>query len=87
MNKACIEQDIVEIHGKIEEITPQFNVVLEGEGPTGPPGPPGASDWSQLSGKPFERIGDTLRVQNGTLDINIYETSNPQGGNTLYIGG
>lgn len=46
-----------------------------------------ASSWDEISDKPFERIGDTLKVEDGTLDVNIYETSNPQGGNTLYIGG
>lgn len=46
----------------------------------------GASTWAEISGKPFERIGTTMRVQDGTLDVYISETANPQGGNTLSIG-
>lgn len=46
----------------------------------------GASTWSQLSGKPFERIGDTLAVTGGTLDVNIHEVSNAAGGLTTIIG-
>lgn len=50
-------------------------------------GDPGATTWDGIENKPFERLGDTLKVEDGTLDVNIYETGNPQGGNTLYIGG
>lgn len=46
-----------------------------------------AQSWDEIEDKPFERLGDTLKVEDGTLDVNIYETGNPQGGNTLYIGG
>lgn len=58
-------------------------------GPQGPPGPqgdPGATRWSQLLDKPFERIGTTMRVVDGTLDVYISESANPAGGNTLSIG-
>lgn len=46
----------------------------------------GASSWEDISDKPFERIGTTMRVTDGALDVYISETSNPQGGNTLSIG-
>ena len=80
-------EDGAEIAVRIEDATPEINVTLQGSGPPGPPGPAGASTWNELQEKPFERLGDTLKVEDGTLDVNIYETGNPQGGNTLYIGG
>ena len=46
----------------------------------------GGLAWSDIEDKPFERLGNTLKVVDGTLDVNIYETSNPQGGNTLIVG-
>lgn len=55
-------------------------------GPQGPKGDAGASAWSDITGKPFERIGDTLAVQNGTLDVNIHEVRNDAGGFTTIIG-
>lgn len=77
-------EDGAEITVRIEDASPEINVTLQG---SGPPGPPGASTWDGIENKPFERLGDTLKVEDGTLDVNIYETGNPQGGNTLYIGG
>ena len=46
----------------------------------------GASSWGQIKDKPFETIGDTLKVRDGVLDINIYETTNTSGGTTVVIG-
>lgn len=46
----------------------------------------GAGTWNELSGKPFERIGDTLAVNDGTLDVNIHEVHNDSGGLTTIIG-
>lgn len=46
----------------------------------------GASSWGQIKDKPFEKIGDTLKVRDGVLDINIYETTNDGGGITVIIG-
>lgn len=54
------------------------NEVIEHQG--------GATHWDELTGKPFERIGDTLAVHDGTLDVNIHETTNPSGGLTIIIG-
>lgn len=53
--------------------------------PTGGTGG-GASSWSELYDKPFERIGQTLIAENGTLDINLHETTNAAGGITFIIG-
>lgn len=36
--------------------------------------------------KPFERIGETLTVRDGTLDVNIHEVHNDAGGLTTIIG-
>lgn len=52
--------------------------------PTGGGG--GAGTWDELADKPFERIGDTLAVTDGTLDVNIHEVSNDAGGLTTIIG-
>lgn len=46
----------------------------------------GGGTWGEISGKPFERLGTTMRVQDGTLDVYISEVANPAGGNTLSIG-
>lgn len=46
----------------------------------------GVSDWSAIHGKPFERLGETLKVQEGTLEVNIHETANEAGGQTVVIG-
>lgn len=42
--------------------------------------------WNTLPNKPFERLGESLKVTDGTLDINVHEVSNIAGGNTLVIG-
>ena len=44
------------------------------------------SSWEDLEDKPFERIGETLAVQDGTLDVNIHEVRNEAGGWTTIIG-
>lgn len=46
----------------------------------------GITKWSQLLEKPFERIGETLAVVDGTLDVNIHEVHNDAGGLTTIIG-
>ena len=43
-------------------------------------------NWSSIKEKPFERLGESLKVTEGTLDINVHEVSNESGGNTLVIG-
>ena len=68
---------------------------VQTQGPQGPPGPrgftgpagrPGVSDWENIENKPFERIGETLSVQDGMLDVSIHEVSNDAGGLTTIIG-
>lgn len=44
------------------------------------------SSWDDIEDKPFERVGQTMKVEEGSLEINIYETTNPEGGSTLIIG-
>lgn len=48
--------------------------------------PRGASRWADIYDKPFERIGDTLAVVGGTLNVNIHEVHNDAGGLTTIIG-
>lgn len=42
--------------------------------------------WDDIEGKPFERIGESLKVVDGTVEVNVYETANSAGGNTLVVG-
>lgn len=44
------------------------------------------SDWASVENKPFERLGESLKVVDGTLDVNAFEVANQAGGNTLVIG-
>lgn len=46
----------------------------------------GGAGWYEITDKPFERIGETLAVQDGTLNVNIHETKNEAGGLTTIIG-
>lgn len=74
--------------GAAPEIGPNGNWWINGID-TGKPatvGSGGVSSWGAIQNKPFERLGESLKVADGTLDINVYEVSNEQGGNTLVIG-
>lgn len=65
--------------GSIEDTEP-FSASLE------IPESVGSVAWNAVTDKPFETIGDTLKVRDGVLDINIYETTNDEGGTTVIIG-
>lgn len=53
------------------------------KGDKGDPGAGGASRWEDLSGKPFERLGDNLKVVGGALTVDT--ASNVQQDNTKPI--
>lgn len=61
-----------------ESLDVEFGEIQSGSG--------GITKWSQLLEKPFERIGETLAVRDGTLDVNIHEVHNDAGGLTTIIG-
>ena len=64
--------------GDGDNVEVEFGEIQQGGG--------GVTRWSQLLDKPFERIGTTMRVVDGTLNVYISESANPAGGNTLSIG-
>ena len=69
----------ISFDGSIEDTEP-FSSSLE------IPESVGSVAWNAVTDKPFEKIGDTLKVRDGVLDINIYETTNTSGGTTVVIG-
>lgn len=69
-------------------LTHNGNVILaeNGKALVGTGGPTGPVRWNEIVDKPFEDIGRTLSVTDGTLDVNISKTTNPEGGLTITIG-
>lgn len=92
--RTAAQQDIIDA-GKLSKAA-QAEKTVEMTQPVGvddsgrlwvPPGGGGGNPrWGDVLNKPFERLGTTMRVQDGTLDVYISETANPAGGNTLSIG-